>query len=67
MNYASLVRTLRQRQLIDRNTSALLDDLRAIGNAAAHNVSDPSEEDALRFRTLADTVIGQLGNTSNDT
>jgi hypothetical protein len=60
MNYASLVRTLRQNGFIDANTSALLDDLRAIGNAAAHNQSDPTEQDALRFRDMAERLIWQL-------
>jgi uncharacterized protein DUF4145 len=61
MSYAGLIRTLREHELIDQNTSALLDDLRAIGNAAAHNQSHPTEEDALRFQSLADRLIGQLG------
>ncbi len=60
MNYASLIRTLRKNNLIDANTSALLDDLRAIGNSAAHNQTDPTEQDALRFRDLADRLIRQL-------
>jgi hypothetical protein len=60
MNYAPLIRTLRQNSLIDANTSALLDDLRAIGNAAAHNQSDPTEQDALRFRDMAERLIWQL-------
>jgi Domain of unknown function (DUF4145) len=60
MNYASLIRTLRKNDLIDANTSALLDDLRAIGNAAAHNQSDPTEQDAVRFRDLADKLIRQF-------
>jgi hypothetical protein len=60
VNYASLIRNLRQNDLIDANTSALLDDLRAIGNAAAHNQSDPTEQDALRFRDIAERLIWQL-------
>jgi hypothetical protein len=60
VNYASLIRNLRQNELIDANTSALLDDLRAIGNAAAHNQSDPTEQDALRFRDMAERLIWQL-------
>jgi Domain of unknown function (DUF4145) len=60
MNYASLIRTLRKNDIIDANTSALLDDLRVIGNAAAHNQSDPTEEDALRYRELAERLIRQL-------
>jgi len=60
MNYASLIRTLRKNDLIDANTSALLDDMRAIGNAAAHNRSDPTEDDALRFCELAERLIRQL-------
>lgn len=59
-SYSLLVRQLRQNDLIDRNTSALLDDLRAIGNAAAHNQSDPTEEDALRYQELAQRLIQQF-------
>ena len=61
MNYASLVRELRRNDLIDANTSALLEDLRAIGNAAAHNQSNPSEQEALRFGDLAEKLIRQFG------
>jgi uncharacterized protein DUF4145 len=61
INYASLIRSLRKNDLIDANTSALLDDLRAIGNAAAHNQSDPTEQDALRFGELAERLVWQLG------
>jgi hypothetical protein len=60
LNYASLIRALRKTSLIDANTSGLLDDLRAIGNAAAHNQSDPTEQDALRFRDMAERLIWQL-------
>ena len=58
MNYASLIRSLRKSDLIDANTSALLDDLRVVGNAAAHNESDPTEQDALRFGELANNSSG---------
>ncbi|HUC49151.1 MAG TPA: DUF4145 domain-containing protein [Xanthobacteraceae bacterium] len=60
-NYASLIRNLRVSDLIDANTSALLDDLRAVGNSAAHNQSDPTERDALKFAELAERLIWQLG------
>jgi uncharacterized protein DUF4145 len=60
MSYGLLIRRLRGNQLIDENTSALLDDLRAIGNAAAHNQSDPTEQDALRYQALAEQLIRQL-------
>jgi hypothetical protein len=60
MSFPPLIRLLRQQNLIDENTSALLDDLRAIGNAAAHNQSDPTEQDALQFQRLADRLIRQL-------
>ena len=59
-SYSLLIRQLRQSGLIDENTSALLDDLRTIGNAAAHNQSDPSEEDALRYQELAARLIRQF-------
>jgi hypothetical protein len=60
MNYASLVRELRKHHLIDTNTGALLDDLRGIGNAAAHNQGNPTEQEALRFGELAEKLIRQL-------
>ena len=55
--YALLIRLLRSNRLIDSNTSALLDDLRNIGNAAAHNLSDPTEMEAIRHKKLADQII----------
>jgi len=46
----------------DSNTFALLDDLRVIGNAAAHPSTSTSftEEDAYRFRSLAEQIIPRL-------
>jgi hypothetical protein len=55
--YALLIRLLRSNRLIDTNTSALLDDLQNIGHAALRNVSDPTEAEAIRYRTLADQLI----------
>jgi Domain of unknown function (DUF4145) len=55
--YALLIRLLRSQKLIDTNTSALLDDLQNIGNAAAHNLSDPTEIEAIRYKRLADQLI----------
>ena len=52
-----LIRLLRSNRLIDGNTSALLDDLRNIGNAAAHDLSDPTEIEAVRYKKLADQLI----------
>ena len=40
---------MRKNELMDASTSALLEDLRAIGNAAAHNQTNPTEQEALRF------------------
>ena len=55
--YALLIRLLRSKRLIDANTSALLDDLQNIGNAAAHNLSDPTESEAVRYKKLAEQLI----------
>jgi len=59
---ASITRILRRRELIDQHTSALLDDLRAIGNAAAHGGRETqfSKEDALRYKNLADELMRQM-------
>jgi hypothetical protein len=58
----ALTRILRNTGAIDEKTSALLDDLRAIGNSAAHASQDFSMEksDALRFRKLVDQAIRRL-------
>jgi hypothetical protein len=55
--YALLIRLLRSKRLINANTSALLDDLRNIGNAAAHSLSDPTEVEAIRYKKMADQLI----------
>jgi hypothetical protein len=55
--YGLLIRLLRSNRLIDANTSALLDDLQNIGNAVARNLSDPTEAEAIRYRSLADQLI----------
>ena len=60
----SMTRALRARGIIDPHTSALLDDLRSIGNQAAHASSQDrpeiTKEDALRYRKLADNLIRRL-------
>jgi hypothetical protein len=58
----SITRMLRRREIIDQHASALLDDLRAVGNAAAHggNQTEFSKDDALRYRNLADEFIRRL-------
>jgi hypothetical protein len=55
--YALLIRLLRSNRLIDATTSALLDDLQNIGHAAARNLSDPTEMEAIRYKNLADQLI----------
>jgi hypothetical protein len=56
-----LTRELRKHELIDHTTSALLDDLRAIRNSAAHaSNAEISDQDALRFGDLANRAIWQL-------
>lgn len=59
----NIVRYLRNKGLIDEHTAAILDDLRAVGNVAAHNSSVAyTENDALRFGDLADQVIRTLNS-----
>jgi hypothetical protein len=53
-------RALRNKGLIDAHTSAILDDLRNVGNAAAHGAKDISAEDARRFKKLSDDVKARL-------
>jgi hypothetical protein len=54
-------RILRGEKVIDEATSALLDDLRVIGNDAVHNGNrEFTMDEALRVRKLADQVIQHL-------
>jgi hypothetical protein len=56
------IRVLRQHNFIDGNTSALLDDLRVIGNRAAHseNGNEFTKDEAIRFGKLADDTIALI-------
>lgn len=59
MPLTTAIRALRQQNIIDQKTSALLDDLRAIGNRAAHS-DDGREftyEEAVRVGKLTDDAI----------
>lgn len=57
------IRLLRSHGVIDENTSALLVDLRNIGNRAAHSAdnSEFTRNEALRFGKLADDLIARIG------
>lgn len=56
-----MTRLFRAKNLISPEVSALLDDVRAIGNSAAHSRGDDfSFEDAERFRKLWELVIAQF-------
>ena len=58
----SAIRALRQQNIIDERTSALLDDLRTIGNRAAHS-EDGREfavDEAIRFGKLTDDAIALI-------
>ena len=62
MSLTTAIRILRNQGVIDERTSALLDDLRTIGNQAAHS-SDGTEfttEAALRFGKLADSAMSYV-------
>lgn len=53
-----LTRALRNHGIIGEQTSALLDDLRSIGNAAVHpsDAAEFTKTDALRYKALVDEV-----------
>ena len=59
--FMQMVRILRSNNVIDPNTSALLDDLRVIGNNAAHDTDTVfTKEDALKFRELSNKAMNGL-------
>ncbi len=59
LSLTELTRTLRRQSIINEKTSALLDDLRTIGNQAAHSPegSEFTVAEALRFGQLTDEAI----------
>ncbi|MEY9360914.1 hypothetical protein ABH994_003635 [Bradyrhizobium yuanmingense] len=59
-----MIRTLRQNNNIDEKTAGVLDDLRAIGNRAAHPTSADvfTAQDAERFRDLVRRVSVQFNS-----
>jgi hypothetical protein len=59
----NMTRLFRAKDLISPEVSALLDDLRVIGNRAAHSRSeDFTFDDAERYRKLWELVIAQFGS-----
>jgi Domain of unknown function (DUF4145) len=67
LTLAVATRVLRSKKIIDPHTSALLDDLRAIGNSAAHGTENQfTKEDAMRFKSLVDVVTAQLAKAELD-
>ncbi len=61
------IRALRNRQVISPETSALLDDLRTVGNTAAHGREVQfTKDEALRFRSLADQALTRLRDEEFD-
>jgi hypothetical protein len=59
------IRAMRAKGAIDEHVSAVLDDLRAIGNRAAHDArSEFTSEEAHRYRRLVDRVIADVSRTT---
>lgn len=63
-----MIRTLRNYNCIDEKTAGVLDDLRAIGNRAAHETSAGAftVEDAMRFGSLVQHVVVQFPQRPED-
>lgn len=60
-NTTFVARVLRQDGKLDSQTSLLFDDLRVIGNAAAHDTErEFTAEDARRFKSLFEVVVSRL-------
>jgi Domain of unknown function (DUF4145) len=63
LSILNMTRLFRARGLISPEVSALLDDIRAIGNSAAHGSGAAiSFEDALRFRRLWELAMAQFSS-----
>ncbi|MEF2074363.1 DUF4145 domain-containing protein [Consotaella aegiceratis] len=60
-NFWSGVQILRKKGIIPENIAELLSELRSIGNAAAHDRDfEITKDEAMRFKSLADSAIGHL-------
>ena len=67
MSMIGAIRQLRNLHVIDKHTSAILDDLRNFGNAAAHNTGAVfTEGDARRYRLLANEVMLRLNSRQGE-
>ncbi len=56
-----MVRVLRNQAMIDVETTKILDDLRAIGNTAAHDDrAEITRDEAMRYKALVEVVLGRL-------
>lgn len=53
----TIIRELESKKLIDSSTAALLNDLRSMGNTAAHTTEAFSINDAIRYKTLVGQVL----------
>ena len=63
LSILNMTRLFRARELISPEVSALLDDIRTIGNAAAHGDGDRiSFEDAQRLRKLWELAMAQFSS-----
>jgi hypothetical protein len=61
MTFLSSVRMLRSAGLLDAKTSALLDDLRVVGNKAAHSDTKTiAKEETIRLGRITDGIIKYL-------
>jgi hypothetical protein len=55
-----LVRSLGQQDIVEPQLATLLDDLRKIGNRAAHNPGAITRDEAVQYRALLDQAIGRM-------
>lgn len=65
-NLASLAKAFADSGYIDRETLALLNDLRVLGNKAAHMPEEWTGEEAHRYGALADQVIAVIDSIARD-
>jgi hypothetical protein len=57
LSMLGIIKGLQNRKLIDSGTAALLQDLRTMGNTAAHTTETFSLSDAMRYKSLVQQVL----------
>jgi Domain of unknown function (DUF4145) len=58
--FGTILRLMYRGECLDRKTLSILENLRVIGNQAAHGTAEFTKDDAMRYRTLVEEVTPRI-------